>query len=970
MIKANADRKESRSARLRRAERISESSPRQEAGEGRETGQARSTFDSTPSGVERAANLDNASDDERSDPISSTAVTSQQAEIADAVSGGSEDAPDPAEVRKSTNELHRSMRGGLGLGTDEDGVHRALEGKSSDEIAAIRAEYQDHYGRSLDEDLESELSGTDLERTRALLSSNAEAAGADALRQAMRGIGTDEAALVETLQGRTPEQLEAIKTQYQERHGRSLEDDLASELSGRAYDQVSSLLRGDGAGADVAVLRNATEGLGTDESTVFGILESRTPAQKTILEETFQRETGRSLNSVLENEMSGHDFSRAESALAGDVAANDVARLRQASDRLGTDEAQIFEVLDGATEQERTAIAREYREQTGQDLESMLSREMGGSDLEQASTLLERGEISDAQRLRFATDGLGTDEESIQETLAGKSREEIEEIRAEFSASYGRDLDQVLGRELSGRDAFETGLALEGAPEDGLGELEVANRRRNFERAGLGRAAMDLVTGHGRTLDGNTTRANQYAAEALSDGTLSDVESARLEQLAGYVNDDVETYQEAKDSISEGAATVAGTAASVGVVVASAGTAAPLASTVLGAAAAGAGARVGTNTMLQGPSYGSEAVMTDAVLGAVEGATAIVGAGAGTAAGRTLIERQARNALLRSGVEEPSTRMVQLASRELLARNESSRALAGVVSGAADGAVGGGLVGGAEAALNDGTWDDGLAEGLTRVARGTAVGAGTGAAAGAVVGGSRAADHSLEHLLNESEARVPSVNAYGSESWRQGTYEEQLAVSRALDPNPRQVVLSSPYDSSFEQTVKVFGATSQSEVDNMTAALDRLSELDAHQALIVTREVHILDHLGGSSDTTIGGLGGDGREGTIMLSRAFARRPEGQNVVHHEVAHSIDARSGWFTRGGNARHADHPFGQGESVSAYGATNATEDFAETHEDFIRNWEQIVADPDRYFEGEVGAKRRWIYDNLYPDMMEEN
>src|SRR5689334_20825085 len=93
-------------------------------------------------------------------------------------------------IETTAAQLFRAMDG---IGTDEKTIHRVLAGKSRQELAALRAVYADHYGgRSLDADLQGELSGTDLEEAQAALSGDPIEQAAAALRNAAKGAGTDE----------------------------------------------------------------------------------------------------------------------------------------------------------------------------------------------------------------------------------------------------------------------------------------------------------------------------------------------------------------------------------------------------------------------------------------------------------------------------------------------------------------------------------------------------------------------------------------------------------------------------------------------------------------------------------------------------------------------------------------------------------------------------------------------------------
>ena len=69
------------------------------------------------------------------------------------------------------------------------------------------------------------------------------------------------------------------------------------------------------------------------------------------------------------------------------------------------------------------------------------------------------------------------------------------------------------------------------------------------------------------------------------------------------------------------------------------GAGAPLLVTTLAAAGTGAVAKAGTEGLVKGASYSNEEMATDAVAGAVEGATAAIGAHAGKALAHKAAER-------------------------------------------------------------------------------------------------------------------------------------------------------------------------------------------------------------------------------------------------------------------------------------------------------------------------------------------
>ena len=75
--------------------------------------------------------------------------------------------------------------------------------------------------------------------------SEAEAARhAEALHEAVDGLGTDEAAVYETLEGKSPAQIELIRQQYREAHGEDLDTVLRDDFSGEELERLDQALVG------------------------------------------------------------------------------------------------------------------------------------------------------------------------------------------------------------------------------------------------------------------------------------------------------------------------------------------------------------------------------------------------------------------------------------------------------------------------------------------------------------------------------------------------------------------------------------------------------------------------------------------------------------------------------------------------------------------------------------------------------
>jgi len=175
------------------------------------------------------------------------------------------------------------------------------------------------------------------------------------------------------------------------------------------------------------------------------------------------------------------------------------------------------------------------------------------------------------------------------------------------------------------------------------------------------------------------------------------------------------------------------------------------------------------------------------------------------------------------------------------------------------------------------------------------------------------------------------------------------------------VLAASASSQSFaHEGVQVSGARSQRERENLKDAISYLKER-CPKALAACNLVLLESApLPEGPQTVTNGLT-FAHFPTAVLRRSMTDTPESTRwVLFHEVGHLVDHQGGYTDR------ADSPFGKGEAVTVYAATaGAQEDFAETHADVLKNWDQIKRNPDLFVHagGETGAKRAWILREVY-------
>ena len=97
-------------------------------------------------------------------------------------------------------------------------------------------------------------------------------ADAEAMRNAMKGFGTDEDALIKIVANRTNSQRQKIKEEYKTAYGRDLISDLKSELRGKLEDAMVALFT-EPIEYDCDSLKKAMKGAGTDEDCLIEMLK-------------------------------------------------------------------------------------------------------------------------------------------------------------------------------------------------------------------------------------------------------------------------------------------------------------------------------------------------------------------------------------------------------------------------------------------------------------------------------------------------------------------------------------------------------------------------------------------------------------------------------------------------------------------------------------------------------------------------
>jgi len=150
---------------------------------------------------------------------------------------------DPVKARSQAQELVNA--GVAQWGTDEVAFISVLCCNSYEQVRAICYEYKQITGRSIMDDIASEMSGDLKKALTALVKSmfNTPMFYAERLREAMEGIGCDKKSLIRIVVSRCEIDLAHIREEYMKVYGKTLEAAIKSETSGDLQTALQVIVR-------------------------------------------------------------------------------------------------------------------------------------------------------------------------------------------------------------------------------------------------------------------------------------------------------------------------------------------------------------------------------------------------------------------------------------------------------------------------------------------------------------------------------------------------------------------------------------------------------------------------------------------------------------------------------------------------------------------------------------------------------
>lgn len=289
---------------------------------------------------------------------------------------------------------------------------------------------------------------------------------ADELRKAMKGMGTDEAALIRVLSKLDPFQVAAVRSTYRTHIGRDLHKDIKSETSGYFRQGLLAIIDGP-LEHDASVVRDSVQGAGTKEWALNDVLLARSNADLEAIKAAYQHLFNRSLSRDVEDDLSfktqtlfrgvlsatRHEPWYTPSPQDADAEARTIHDSTSA--RVINDAAEVCSIFSRASDNELRAINHAYKSRYHKDLDKLLEKSFSGHMKNALIWILHSATdpaMRDAEALEACMKGAGTKDEMLVVRVVRLhwNRDHLHQVKGAYRHRYGKELEQRVHGELSG----------------------------------------------------------------------------------------------------------------------------------------------------------------------------------------------------------------------------------------------------------------------------------------------------------------------------------------------------------------------------------------------------------------------------------------------------------------------------------------------------------------------------------------
>lgn len=350
-----------------------------------------------------------------------------------------------------------------GWGTDEGTLTGLVCTLPENLYEDIHNLYESTHGRKLVDHIESETSFNYKKALTFQAMSWAESR-ATALHGAMAGWGTSEDQLIRVVICSTMQERRLIREAYKAKYGKDLIKHIQSETSGNFKNILIAVLKSihpriniDYEG-DCDRLKEAMDGIGTDEKAIIKIVAGKTPEQVEALKAKFAEKFGEDLYARIDDEtfdwgaglFTSGNFRQCMLGLLRRPIEALAFAVRDCIVGFGTDDTGLVTLLTHLSERKRRELVSMYAEiPRGGDLYGHIKGDTSGDYERALLALVKPPPYVWAEALHGAMAGLGTSDNLLINWMC-ISKERMDEVRNAFQELYGQPLAQWIDGDCSG----------------------------------------------------------------------------------------------------------------------------------------------------------------------------------------------------------------------------------------------------------------------------------------------------------------------------------------------------------------------------------------------------------------------------------------------------------------------------------------------------------------------------------------
>jgi len=273
-------------------------------------------------------------------------------------------------------------------------------------------------------------------------------------------VGTDEKVLVEIFSTRPRRHLQEVKKEFHTKFGKTLESWIKGDCSGNLEKILLDLCE-DRNELKCKYIRNATQGIGTNEQVLIEILCPATNEKLKKIDQTYQKLYKTDLATVLKSELSG-DLQKlmlnhikadrpSDSQVDEHKAKADAETLfKEGEGKIGTNEDVFTNIITSRSKAHLEHICRHYEQLTGHTLERGLKSETS-YDYRHALLAIMMPEAEYyAHLFNQSMKGGGTEDDQLIRLMSTLTKKQLKEANAVFTKKHQRTLVSAIKSETSG----------------------------------------------------------------------------------------------------------------------------------------------------------------------------------------------------------------------------------------------------------------------------------------------------------------------------------------------------------------------------------------------------------------------------------------------------------------------------------------------------------------------------------------